>query len=232
MGIGLITCAHWLSFYGAIKLSNVSVALSCLATISLFTSFIEPLFFKRKIDALEVALGIIVTIGIIIITQATLNYKLGIFVGLLAAVLASLFSTLNKKYMANHNPFTMTFLELGSGFLMITLLLPAYFHFWPEMVFAPSLADWGWLFTLAVLCTSVPYTLTLLALKEISAFTANLAINLEPVYGILLAIIIFQEQRELDAQFYLGTLLILISVFLHPIIKRIRNKKNRTIATV
>lgn len=225
MGIGLITCMHWLTFYGSIKLSNVSVALSCLATSSLFTSLIEPIVFKRRVNPLEVILGVAVAIGILIITQATLGYREGIIIGLISALLAALFSTLNKRYMGNHNPVTMTFLELGTGFLLITLLLPAYLHFYPETVLMPQASDWLWLIILAVICTSVAYVLALMALKEISAFTANLAINLEPVYGILLAIPIFHEHMELDWRFYLGTGIILSSVFMYPLIRRIQRKR-------
>lgn len=225
MGIGIVTCLHWLTFYGAIKLANVSIALSCLATTSLFTSFIEPLVFKRKINPLEVILGIVVAIGIVIITQATFGYRDGIIMGLAAALLASLFSTLNKKYMANHNPITMTFLELGTGFLFITALLPVYLSYFPDAVLMPEPSDWGWLLILSLVCTSVAYVLALIALKELSAFTANLAINLEPVYGILLAIPIFHEHLELDTGFYFGTGLILFSVFLYPVIRRYQRKK-------
>ncbi|MDX5319895.1 MAG: EamA family transporter [Bacteroidota bacterium] len=232
MGIGLITCMHWLAFYGSIKLSNVSIALSCLATTSLFTSLIEPWLFKRRINPLEVVLGIAVTVGIIIITRATFGYKEGIIAGLIAALLASLFSTLNKKYMENHHPITMTLLELGTGFLFITALLPVYLHYVPDAVLMPAAEDWGWLLILSILCTSVAYVLALLALKEISAFTANLAINLEPVYGILLAIPIFQEHKELDWRFYLGTGIILFSVFLYPVIRRAQRKKAEKAALV
>jgi drug/metabolite transporter (DMT)-like permease len=225
MGIGIITCLHWLTFYGSIKLSNVSVALSCLATSSLFTSLFEPFLFKRKINPLEVVLGLVVVAGISIITKATLGYKAGIITGLVSAFLAALFSTLNKRYMADHHPVSMTFLELGTGFALITLLLPLYIHFFPETQLIPSSADWIWLLVLAVLCTSVAYVLALLALKELSAFTTNLAINLEPVYGILMAMAIFQEHRELDTGFYWGTALILSSVFIHPLAKKWLRKR-------
>lgn len=232
MFIGILTCAHWLTFYGSIKLSNVSVALSCLATTSLFTSFIEPLFFKRKIDLLEVALGFVVFIGIVIITQATLVYWEGIVVGLIAALLAAIFSTLNKKYMEGHNPFTMTILELGSGFLVISLFLPLYFAYQPEMVFAPTAEDWLWLLVLSIFCTSVAYILSLLALKELSAYTASLSLNLEPVYGILMAMAIFNEYEDLTPGFYVGTLLILTSVFLHPILKKQQKKRRAKLTEV
>lgn len=225
MGIGLITSMHWLTFYGSIKLSNVSIALSCLATTSLFTSFIEPWIFKRRINPFEVMLGVVVAIGIVIITKATFGYRDGIIAGLIAAFLASLFSTLNKKHMGDHNPITMTFLELGAGFVLITALLPVYLTYYPEAKLMPDPSDWAWLILLALLCTSVAYVLALIALKQLSAFTANLAINLEPVYGILLAIPIFHEHKELDTGFYLGTGLILFSVFLYPVIRRIQRKK-------
>ncbi len=226
MAIGLVTCLHWLTFYGSIKLSNVSVALSCLATSSLFTSLLEPLLFKKRINPLELLLGLVVAVGIAIITQATLDYQAGIAVGLLSAFLAAAFSTLNKKYMANHNPISMTFLELGTGFVFITACLPLYVHYFPEMELVPQGNDWIYLIILALLCTSVAYVLALLALKELSAFTANLAINLEPVYGILMAMFIFQEHHELDSGFYTGTGLILLSVFLHPILSRFIRKRS------
>ncbi len=232
MLIGVLTCTHWLTFYGSIKLSNVSIALSCLATTSLFTSFLEPLFFKRKIDWVEVALGIVVFIGILIITQATFNYWEGIVVGLIAALLAAVFSTLNKKYMAGHNPFTMTILELGSGFVLISLFLPLYFSLQPEMVFIPTAEDWLWLLVLSIFCTSVAYILSLLALKELSAYTANLSLNLEPVYGILMAMAIYHEHEELSPGFYAGTVLILASVFLHPILKRQQKKRQAKLTQV
>ncbi|MBI1221071.1 MAG: EamA family transporter [Bacteroidetes bacterium] len=230
MGIGIITSMHWLAFYGSIKLSNVSIALSCLATTALFTSFIEPFFFKRKINPIEVILGVAVAIGIAIITHATFGYEKGIMVGLLAAVLAAIFSTLNKKYMQNHNPVTMTFLELGTGFLFISVILPFYFSKFPQTVFQPTAEDWGWLLVLAILCTAVAYVMALMALKEISAFNSSLALNLEPVYGILMAMAFFDEQKELGFQFYLGTGIILLSVFLYPVMKRRQRKKQNKAA--
>lgn len=223
MAIGIVTCSHWLTFYGSIKLSNVSIALSCLATSSLFTSLLEPLLFKKRINPIELVLGVIVAIGIAIITRASMGYQTGIIVGLISAFLAAAFSTLNKKYMEGHHPVSMTFLELGTGFLMITLLLPLYKVYFPEINLMPAAgnqSDWIYLIILAILCTSVAYVLALMALKELTAFTANLAINLEPIYGILMAMAIFHEHRELDYRFYIGTALILGSVLLHPILNK------------
>lgn len=218
-GIGIVTSLHWLAFYGAIKYSNVSIALSCLATTSLFTSFIEPWLFKKRINWMEVVLGLIVVIGIVIITRATLGYATGIAMGLLAALLASLFSTLNKKYMGNTHPVAITFTELGTGFIFVSLLLPLYYHYFPQAVFVPEPMDWIYLLVLSLVCTSWGYVLGLQALRHLSAFTANLSVNLEPVYGIVMAAIIFGEHKELTTEFYLGTLLVLLSVCIHPLIR-------------
>lgn len=224
--IGIATALHWITFYGSIKYSNVSVTLSCLATTSLFTSVLEPMVFKRKISKIELLLGILVLIGIYIITSAALSYTTGIILGLLSAVLASVFTTLNKKHMGNTNPILITFVQLGSGFLLISLLLPFYILAWPQTSLLPSGSDWFWLVVLSLLCTSVAYVLALSALKHISAFNANLSVNLEPVYGIVLAALIFGEHQQMTPTFYLGTLIIMASVIASPLIKYYLRKKS------
>jgi drug/metabolite transporter (DMT)-like permease len=230
--IGVATALHWITFYGSIKYSNVSVTLSCLATTSLFTSILEPLVFKRKISKIELMLGILVLFGIYIITSAALIYTTGIILGLLSAVLASVFTTLNKKHMGNTNPILITFVQLGSGFLLISLLIPFYILAWPQTSFLPSSSDWFWLIVLSLLCTSVAYVLALSALKHISAFNANLSVNLEPVYGIVLAAIIFGEHQQMTQTFYLGTLIIMASVIASPLIKYYLRKKSATLLKI
>lgn len=224
-GVGVITVLHWLSFYGSIKYANASVALSCLATTSLFTSFLEPLIFRKKISPTEVILGLAVVAGIYIITQATLHYMMGIVLGLISAFLASLFTTLNKRYMGDHHPMAITVTQLGVGFVFVSAIMPLYLSYFPDTELIPGPVDWAWLLVLALLCTSVGYVLALLALKHVSAFTANLSVNLEPVYGIIMASIFFGEHNELSSRFYLGTLIILLSVLVHPLLGKFRKPK-------
>lgn len=221
-GIGIVTVTHWLAFYASIKYGSASVALSCLATTSLFTALIEPMLFKKKISPAEVIVGLVVVMGIYIITQAAIDQVVGIVLGLFSALLASLFTTLNKKYMYEHHPIAITVVQLGVGFLFITAMLPIYFNNFPGAVFMPSTMDWVYLLVLSLLCTSVGYVLGLLALKHVSAFTANLTVNLEPVYGIIMAAFILNEHEELNSRFYIGTAIILISVLLHPLINKMR----------
>lgn len=144
----------------------------------------------------------------------------GVGIGLAAAFLASLFSILNKKLVNDADVFSITFLELGSGWLFISLLLPFYFIHEANINFLPSLSDMGYLLALALLCTTFAYVIALNALKHVSAFAANLINNLEPVYGIILAVLILKENKELDPGFYFGSALILLSVLFYPVIKK------------
>lgn len=220
--VGCVVCLHWLCFYGAIKYSNVSVTLSCLSTTSLITSFIEPIFFKQKIKPYQIFLGAMVIPGIYLIFFFTKIYLTGIILGLLAALLSSAFTILNKKIVNENNTdaLSMTFIELGSGFLFLTLLIPIYFRFFPDTRIIPTSNDLIYTIILSLLCTTLPFILSLKALKHISAFASNFAVNLEPIYGIIMAIILFQENKELNSGFYLGTLIILSSIFAYPILKK------------
>ncbi|HYG16957.1 MAG TPA: EamA family transporter [Bacteroidia bacterium] len=232
-GIGCLIALHWVFFYGSIKYSNVSVALAGLATTSLFTSFIEPFIFKKKIRTVEVVLGLMVIAGIYILFNATpQSFITGFIMGLVAAFLAALFSTLNKKYIELAEPAAITFAELAGGFVFLTVCFPIYFQFFPDTSFEPSSADWGYLILLSWVCTAFTMVLSLKALKHLTAFVANLSLNLEPVYGILLAWAIFGENKELSPNFYMGTLVILLSIFLHPIVENegVKNRVKRMLS--
>lgn len=219
-GIGCLTAIHWVFFYGSIKYSNASIALSGLATTSLFTSFIEPLFFKKRVRPVEVLLGLIVIVGIYVIFNATpTNFNLGFGMGLFAALVAATFSTLNKKYIDNGDPKAITVVEMASGFLFLSILMPFYLHWFPKASLLPQPEDWGYLIVLALLCTAFTMVISLKALKHLTAFASNLSLNLEPVYGIILAWIIFGENKELSPNFYLGALIIIGGVLLHPVLE-------------
>lgn len=226
-GIGCLVCLHWVCFYGSIKYSNVSVSLSCLATTSFFTSIIEPAVTRKKMKFYEVALGFLIIPGIYMIFYFTRFYATGIILGLLAALLAGTFTTLNKTVVHIHDARSMTFIELGSGFIFLSAILPFYMQLFPSTSIVPSSSDWFYLLILSIGCTTLPFVLALRALNQLSAFSSTLTVNLEPVYGILLAIPFFHENREMDWRFYLGTGIILLAVFIHPLLRSRFEKKEK-----
>lgn len=220
-GIGLIVGLHWLCFYGAIKLSNASVAVATMATASFFAAIAEPMFMRTRIKPLELSLGLVILPGMgLIVGNIDWHMRTGFLVGILSAMLAAIFSSLNKK-LIDHNPtppLVMSLTEMAGGVLVCSVLLPFFVHDLSTELL-PTHTDWLWLFLLSWVCTLLPYALNLLALRHISAFAANLAVNLEPVYGIILAAILFQEHKDLKPQFYIGVLIILLAVFSHPLLK-------------
>jgi drug/metabolite transporter (DMT)-like permease len=215
-GIGIVVALHWLTFYGAIKLANASVAASCMALGSVFAALIEPLVTHRRFEPRELVLGIAVIPGVLLVAGGVpAGMRLGVGVGVVSAFLTALFGTLNKRYVDRADSFTVTFLELGAGALFLTLLLPLAPH--AGAIFpVPDLRDTVFLLLLALGCTLLPYTLALVALRHIRAFDAQIALNLEPVYAIVLAIVLLGEQRELTPLFYAGVAILLLAVFAQP----------------
>ncbi len=217
--IGILIGLHWICFYGAIKLSNASIALVCMSTTSLFTSLIEPIFFRTKVNKLELILAASVIPGmLLIVNNINTTYINGVWVGLAAALLAAIFSSLNKVNIKGADPYSISFIELSSAWMMITLLLGIMwiFGYQADTFLPPNTSDWVYLIILALLCTTLAQVLTLKSLHHLSAFAVNLVINLEPVYGILMAIFILNDHKELSPLFYLGGGIILLSVMLHP----------------
>lgn len=213
-GVGAIVAIHWVTFYGSIKYSNVSVSLTCFSAIGFFTAFLDPIIMRRRIDFTEVFLGGLAIAGIYLIFDFYPEYKLGILFGIMSALLASLFPIFNKNLLKQFSAKTVTLYEMAGGFIALTFILPFYLKVFPATYYLPTISDWLWLLVLAWLCTVLTFILALNALKKISPFTANLAYNLEPVYGIILAFIIFQENKYLSAGFYYGLGLILLAVIL------------------
>ncbi|MDQ6757765.1 MAG: DMT family transporter [Bacteroidota bacterium] len=213
-GVGAIVAMHWVTFYGSIKYSNVSVSLTCLSAIGFFTAFIEPLIMHRRIDVLEIFLGLLAIAGIYLIFNFYPQYKVGILFGIISAMLASIFPILNKNLLKKFSAKNVTVYEMIGGVISLTLIIPFYLKQFPAAYYFPTAKDWIWLLILSLLCTAFTFILALNALKKISPFTANLAYNLEPVYGIILAFIIFHENKYLSAGFYYGLALILLAVIL------------------
>ncbi|MHB1282658.1 MAG: DMT family transporter [Metallibacterium scheffleri] len=221
-GIGVIVSLHWLTFYGAIKLANASVAATCIAVAPLFLAFLEPLLARRRFELRELLLALVVVPGVALVVDGVpAGMRLGVAVGVLSALLVATFSALNKRLVAHADPLAVTALELGAGAAFLTMLAPLLPHSgsaWP----LPDAHDALLLLILAYACTLLPFALSLHALRQVSAFSMQLITNLEPVYAIILAIVLLHEQRVLDARFYLGVMVILGAVFLHPLLSRRR----------
>lgn len=222
IGIGCIVAIHWICFYGAIKLANASVCLIAMATTSVFTSLLEPWIMKRKIDLLEIILGLLIIPGMILVVRSIdLSMMTGLMVGFASAFFAALFGTLNKKYIDDTNPYIITFVELGSAWVFISLLFLVGQSYIDLTYFMPQRwQDWMYILILALLCTTLAYILSLRALKHLSAFATNLVINLEPLYGILLAAAILKEYEQLTINFYIGGGIIIAVVLSYPYLKK------------
>lgn len=227
-GIGVIVALHWLTFYGAIKLSNASVAVSCLGLGSIFAALIEPLLTEKTWNKTELWLGILAVPGVVLLVGGVpLSMHTGIVVGVISAFLTSLFAVLNKRYVHDAEPESVTFIEMFSGgfFLAIVSLL----YFGAEQTFIlPSQQDAILLLILALACTLFPFILSLHALRHITAFETQLALNLEPVYAIVIAALWLKEYQELTPQFYLGVSIILLAVFIKPLISALNRRRNST----
>jgi drug/metabolite transporter (DMT)-like permease len=224
-GIGVLVALHWLTFYGAIKLTNASVAATCIALATPFLALVEPALARRPFSGRELVLGIAVLPGVALIVGGVPDaMRLGIAVGALSALFVALFSSLNKRLVHHGDPLTVTGLELGAGALTLTVLAPVMPMLFPafagDLFVVPGARDAFLLIVLSLLCTLLPFTLSLVALRHMTAFAAELAVNLEPVYAIVLAAVLFGEHRELTAQFYVGVVIILAALFVHPLISR------------
>jgi drug/metabolite transporter (DMT)-like permease len=226
-GIGGIAALHWVAFYGSIKYSNVSIGLLCFSAIGFFTAIIEPLLMRHRLDWVELLLGLLVIAGIFLIFQVDPHYKTGIGIGLVSALLAALFPVLNKRILRRVPAATVTLYELSGGFLVLTVLMPLYLWLFPAPSLLPGWADLGWLLILSWACTVLAFNLGMLALEKISAFTVSLSYNLEPIYGILLAFVLFREDKYLNKGFYLGLLIILSSIVLQML--RLWRRKIKTV---
>jgi drug/metabolite transporter (DMT)-like permease len=218
-GIGALVALHWVAFYAAIKLSNASVAATCIATSGIFLVFIDPWLTGRRFDARELALGVAVIPGVALVIGGTPDsMHIGIAVGVLAAALVAIFGALNKRFVEHADPIAVTTIEITSGAVLLTAIAPLIDG---AAVFSlPSTHDLMLLLILALACTLLPFVLSLIALRSLTAFGSQLAVNMEPVYAVLLAIPLLGEQRELNASFYLGVAIILAAVFVHPLFKR------------
>lgn len=223
---GLIIALHWLAFFGAIKEANVSVTLAIMSTGAFFTAFLEPLFYKRKVIWYEVFFGLIVIVGLYIIFQAEGDYFWGIILAITSSFLGALFSVINGKFAVKYNASVISFYELFFGMLCITAYL-FYAQDFSEAFFTLPFMDWVYLFILASACTAYAFIASVHVMKWISPYTVMLTINMEPVYGILLALWILGDKEYMSPQFYLGAAIIITTVIANGIIKTRGTRKSK-----
>lgn len=225
LAAGLVIAAHWLTFFGAIKVSNVSITLAMLSTGAFFTSILEPIFYKRKVIGYEIMFGILVILGLYIIFQVETDYLTGILLALCSAFLSAVFSLINGKLAQREDPAVISFYELLTGALAITVFLGWSTFFGGEGAgfsaefFQVSTTDWMYLLLLASVCTAYAFIASVAVMKHLSPYTIMLTINLEPIYGIVLAFLIFGSEEKMNPAFYYGALLILSTVILNGILK-------------
>jgi drug/metabolite transporter (DMT)-like permease len=214
--IGVVIALHWLAFYGSIRLANASVAVGCVALGSVFAAILEPLITGRPHERAELLLGLLVIPGMaLLVGGVPLSMYLGVAVGGLSALLAALFAALNKRYATDDPPEAVTLIQMAAGAVAIALGASVVFGV-DQTLRLPDATDLGWLLVLAIACTLLPFMLWLQALRHVSAFTTQLTLNLEPVYAIVLAALLFHEYRQLTPSFYAGVAVIIATVFLQP----------------
>lgn len=225
---GVIIALHWITFFASIKESNVSIALAMFSTGAFFASFIEPIIYKRKIIWYEIIFGIIVIIGVFIITQSELQYLLGIILGIISAFLSSFFAVLNGKFLEQHTAIVISFYEFISGVAFISLYLLFTNNGFTSEFFVLHISDVIYLLILASVCTAYAFIASVYVMRYISPYTVVLTYNLEPVYGIILAIIIFPEKENMSLNFYVGAIIVISVVMMNGILKNSKKlKRNR-----
>ena len=236
--IGMLVALHWLTFYGAIKLSNASVAVTCIATVPVFLSLVEPVLAGRRFQLKELLLGLMVLPGIVLVVGGTpQSMNTGIIMGIVSAMFVALFAALNKRFILRADPLSVTAIEMASGcaLLVVIGLIAASLNEAGNVagildtstsIFAvPQGNDLLWLAVLAFGCTLLPFALSLMALRHLSAYASALAVNLVPIYAIILAALLLGEQQELSVRFYLGAAIIIAVVLVYPWLMRSPSRK-------
>lgn len=224
---GAIISLHWLLFFGAARVSNISVCLAGLATASFWTAFIEPMVNKTKVKWYEVLLGLLIIGGLVVIFSFELDYWLGLVMSVASAFLGAVFMVINSRLTKRGHPYIITFYEMIGACVFTGLVMLGYYAFYADgqLQLVPTAMDWLWLLVLAGLCTVYAFSVSVELMKRLTAFAVNLTVNLEPVYGILLAVLIFGEKEKMTGGFYMGTLIILFSVCMYPLLNYLYKRR-------
>ena len=224
--IGFLIAIHWITFYGAVKLSNASIGVISMATTSIFAALLEPVIVGKKFRWLEVLVGLLMIPGMyLVVNELDTGQIIGFSVGLFSAFMSSLFACYNKKYLVKDQEARISMIEMFAACLFCTPFV-IYYSVVKDQNFMPVGMDYVYLIILAIACTTVAFLLTLRSMNYVSAFVSNLAINLEPVYGILLAILLFNQHKELNLQFYIGVIMIMLIIFSFPFLPKPKEEQN------
>ena len=223
----IIVAIHWVTFFVSGNISNPSTSLVGFATCSFWAAFIEPIAKRKNIQLLEIGLGLIVLLGLTIILTFNFQYPLGLFLGIVSGMTAALFSVINSKLVHQVNAYTITFYEMLGACLVILFFMPVYQNTWApqgELNLAPTFVDWIYIAIMALACSVYAFSVSINLSKKLSVFFIQLALNLEPVYGIILALLVFGQKEVMSLNFYVGTLIILAAVIAYPVIKKSKNQ--------
>ncbi|NNE31536.1 MAG: DMT family transporter [Winogradskyella sp.] len=224
---GIIIALHWITFFESINQSNVSIALAMFSSGAFFASFIEPIFFKRRVLPYEILFGLVVIFGVFLITSSEINYLTGILLGLLSALFSTLFAVINGRFIVNHNATIISFYEFISGVVFISIFIIFSDIKFNAEFFLLSSSDWIYLLILASVCTAYAFIGAVEVMRYISPYTVILSYNLEPLYGIALALLLFPEKEKMSPQFYIGAILIIATVITDAILKNYKKRRNK-----
>ena len=225
---GVIIALHWITFFEAINQANVSIALAMFSSGAFFASFIEPIFFKRRILGYEILFGIIVILGVVLITSSEMGYINGIILGLFSALFSTLFAVINGRFIERYNATVISFYEFISGVVFLTVFILLSGKTFNAEFFTLSNMDWIYLFILASICTAYAFIGSVDVMRYISPFTVILSYNLEPLYGIAIALFLFPETEKMSPQFYIGAILVLVTVLCDALFKNYKRRNNKT----
>jgi len=216
---GIVIALHWITFFAAIKVSNISITLAMFSTGAFFASLIEPIFYKRKIIPYEIIFGLLVIAGVFMIMQTEIKYLLGICLGITSALFSSLFAVINGKFVAHHNASTISFYEFISGVFFISLYIAFSNDGFDASFFKLSIDDWLYLGILASVCTAYAFIASVYVMRYITPYSVVLTYNLEPIYGIFLALLFFPQTEVMPPVFYIGAALIICTVLMNALVK-------------
>lgn len=224
---GIFLTLHWLFFFGSIKHSNVSIGVICFGLTGFFTAILQPIIRKRPIKISEILLSLITLLGIGLIFHFDTQYRVGITLGVISSVFSALYTIYNERLIQKYDSKILNFYQLGIGTIFLGAIMPIYLHFNPTDYLFPHSTDWIYIFILAFFCTVILYVLFNESLKHLSAFTVNLSYNLEPIYSIALAFILFKENQDLNSSFYIGIFLVMLSVLLQGVLSYYTHQKQK-----
>lgn len=222
LGVGLIIAVHWATFFIAIKVSTVSVALVCMSSSALFMSFLEPIILKRKIIGYEMLFGAVVIVALLFIFKMETQYAVGIGLALFSAFLAALFTAINAIFIKKHTATKITTYEMLGGFLGLGLFMVLSGDLNGNWI--PTTQDWMYLLLLGVVCTAFAFVASVAVMKSVSPFTVAISVNLEPIYAIIMALLIFKEEEYMSTGFYLGAAVLILTIFANGYLK-VREKR-------